>query len=144
VTLYASSLALTDVLRAILLFYLAPAWGVTIECLFLGRRWSLQSLLALTLSLAGIIIIFRADFSFAAFGIGDFFALCSGVAWAIGTALIFTAPRPSSRVLALTTCTAALITGTLIALASGATLQVPTDLAALTRVAAYTFAVGIL
>lgn len=144
VTLYASSLALTDVLRAILLFYLAPAWGIAIECLFLGRRWSWQSLLALTLSFAGIITIFRADFSLAAWGIGDLFALFSGAAWAIGTALIFTAPQPSGRVLAFTACSAALITGILIALASGASPEIDANVASLARIGAYVLAIGIL
>ena len=119
VTLYGTALVYTDVVRAVLLFYLAPAWSTAIECLFLGRRWNWRSGLALGLSFAGILFIFRADFSGSAWGGGDLMALLSGLCWSAGAALIFLTPAKgagttgaaSARRLALITGVGALVTG---------------------------------
>lgn len=95
VTLYGSALAFTDVVRAVLLFYLAPAWSTAIECLFLGRRWTARSALALALSFAGVATIFRFEVSGGAWNAGDLAALVSGMAWSAGAAMVFT--RPEAR-----------------------------------------------
>ena len=132
VTLYATALTLTEVVRAVLLFYLAPAWSTAIECLFLGRRWTRRSLLALALSSAGVVTIFRADLSASGWGVGDLLALGSGLAWSSGSALIFTAPPPGIRRLAFVTCLSALCTGGLVVALNGgdaAALPAAADLA---------------
>jgi drug/metabolite transporter (DMT)-like permease len=92
VMLYGAALAFTDVVRAVLLFYLAPAWSTAIECLFMGRRWERRSGLALALSFFGVAAIFRFEISSAGWGMGDVAALASGLGWSIGAALIFAAP----------------------------------------------------
>lgn len=92
VALYAVALAWTDVVRAVLLFYLAPAWSTAIECLFLGRKWSGRSALALGLSALGVAAIFRFEVSGGAWRAGDLAALASGAAWSLGAALVFVAP----------------------------------------------------
>jgi drug/metabolite transporter (DMT)-like permease len=97
--LYAAALAFTDVVRAVLLFYLAPAWSTAIECLFLDRRWSRRSALALGLSFAGVGVIFRFDVSLSGWSAGDLAALASGLFWAVGAAVVFT--RPDARPAAL-------------------------------------------
>jgi len=101
VTLYAVSVTYTDFLRAVLLFYLAPAWSTIIECLFLGRRWSLKSIIAILFSLAGVLLISRGDISFDSLGaVGDWMALASGLSWSIGSALLFSSRHAEvSRVL---------------------------------------------
>ena len=38
--LYSAAITETTVLRAVLLFYLTPAWSILIECVFLGRRFT--------------------------------------------------------------------------------------------------------
>jgi len=129
VSLYSGSLAYTEVVRAVLLFYLAPAWSIAIECLFLGRRWGWRSALAIALSLAGMVMILRGEISLAGIGAGDAMALASGVAWSVGAALVFTAPPPvpGAARLALATVLAAVAVGALLALVSGAP---PTGIAA--------------
>ncbi len=104
VTLYAVSVTYTDFLRAVLLFYLAPAWSTLIECIFLGRRWTLKSVVAILFSLAGVLLISRGDVSFDSLGaIGDWMALASGLSWSIGLALVFTSRQAEvSRVLVVT------------------------------------------
>ena len=91
VMLYGAALAFTDVVRAVLLFYLAPAWSTAIECLFLGRRWERRSALALGLAFLGVATIFRFEISAAGWSLGDVAALASGLGWSAGAALIFAA-----------------------------------------------------
>ncbi len=89
VAFYGASLSLTDVVRAVLLFYLAPAWSTLIEVIFLGRRWHWKRLPPLILSFAGMIVVFRGEIALDNGGIGDLIALLSGMAWSIGAALVF-------------------------------------------------------
>ncbi|MEO1490616.1 MAG: DMT family transporter [Pseudomonadota bacterium] len=94
VSLYAISVTYTDFLRAVLLFYLAPAWSTIIECVFFGRRWSVKSVFAIGLGFLGIALISRGEISFDGLGaIGDWMALVSGATWSAGTALIFSSRR---------------------------------------------------
>jgi len=92
VMLYGAALGFTDVVRAVLLFYLAPAWSTAIECLFMGRRWERRSGAALGLSFLGVATIFRFEISAEGWGMGDVAALASGLGWSAGAALIFAAP----------------------------------------------------
>lgn len=101
--LYGAALSFTDVVRAVVIFYLAPAWSTAIECLFMGRRWSLRSAAALGLSLLGVATIFRFDVSLGSLATGDIAALISGLAWAIGAALVFSRPGGRPATLALFT-----------------------------------------
>lgn len=91
VALYGAALSLTDVARAVLLFYLAPAWSTLIEVIFLGQRWHWKRLPPLLLSFTGMIVVFRGDIAFDNGGIGDLVALVSGMAWSAGAALVFSA-----------------------------------------------------
>ena len=115
VTLYGTALTLTDVVRAVLLFYLAPAWSTIIECAFLGRRWSLRSALAILCSLTGMVVILGGDLSLAGWGVGDLMALISGIAWSIGAALLFTDRRCNSASAALATGVAAVLSAAALA-----------------------------
>lgn len=89
VALYGAALSLTEVARAVLLFYLAPAWSTLIEVTFLGRRWHAYRLPPLVLSLLGMIVVMRGDIELDGGNIGDLAALGSGLAWSAGAALIF-------------------------------------------------------
>lgn len=94
VTLYAMAASYTDFIRAVLLFYLAPTWSTLIEILFLGRRWTRQTGLAILLSLTGILLITRGGLGADGIGaLGDWMALASGVAWSAGLAMIFATCR---------------------------------------------------
>lgn len=140
VTLYAISASYTDFIRAVLLFYLAPAWSTIIEVLFFGRRWTLQSLIAIAFSLIGVILISRGEISFEGLGaIGDWMALGSGISWSIGTALMFAASRADpSRVLVVTALGGAL-SALVIGLIDGSVVQ---GLPVLTSVKAFWIATG--
>lgn len=96
VACYGAALSLTDVARAVLLFYLAPAWSTLIEVLFMGQRWHWKRLPPLLLSFAGMIVIFRGEISFADHSIGDLAALLSGIAWSAGAALVFSTGNAGS------------------------------------------------
>jgi drug/metabolite transporter (DMT)-like permease len=102
VALYGVAAYHTDFLRAVLLFYLAPAWSTLIETFFFARRWRWTTAAALSLSLAGVLLITRAghrggETTTATEGdlgaLGDWLALASGLAWSAGAALIFSSRR---------------------------------------------------
>jgi len=77
-------LTIGDVVREILLFYLAPAWSVMGARLFLGERVSPRRALALVMALAGAFLVVRAGgpISTRALTLPDWIALSSGIAFA--------------------------------------------------------------
>ena len=109
VALYGASLSLTEVARAVLLFYLAPAWSTAIEVTFLRRHWHWRRVPALVLSFVGMIVVLRGEISFDGGGIGDLMALASGIAWSAGAALVFSAEPQSTSRLSLTVMAAAAV-----------------------------------
>lgn len=97
ITLYALAAAYTDFIRAVLLFYLAPAWSTLIEVIWFRRRWTRFVSLALSLSFVGILLISRGEIEFSGLGaLGDWMALGSGLSWSIGVALLFSGARAST------------------------------------------------
>jgi len=93
-SLYSVAIPYTDIVRVVLLFYLAPAWSTIIECVFMGRRWSLSSLVGLFLSFLGIVFIFRGELPLDGLGaVGDWLAVLAGFGWSVGSALIFSNKR---------------------------------------------------
>lgn len=89
---YSTALALTDVVRVVLLFYLAPAWSIAFECIWSGRRLSWGSGLAVAVSLAGMALILGRSAEYGGVGPGEALALASGFAWAIGAGIVFAEP----------------------------------------------------
>jgi len=96
VAFYGAALSLTEVARAVLLFYLAPAWSTLIEITFLGQRWHWRRLPPLILSLTGMIVVFRGEIALDDGSIGDLAALASGIAWSAGAALVFSTKSADS------------------------------------------------
>lgn len=98
-SLFTTALALTDVIRAILLFYLTPAWGTILGLLFLGERLDRARILALMFAFIGLAVILGGNG-----GIpiprttGDLFALLSGIFWAVGSMGLLKAPDIPARV----------------------------------------------
>ncbi len=111
VTTYSTAITMSDVVRVILLFYLAPAWGKIIEFLFLGRGWGWNASFALIASLTGAWLVLGADLSLAGIGTGDLLAILSGLAWACGAAFLFTDQRTSPISLAFISGISAIILG---------------------------------
>lgn len=83
---YSTSLLMTDVVRAILLFYLTPVWGTFLGVAFLNERLTSARVLALILAFGGLIAVVGPT---GAMGrapvLGDYLALASGIAWALGS-----------------------------------------------------------
>lgn len=96
-SLYTVSLVLTDVVHAILLFYLTPVWSTLVGRVFLGQRLSASRILAMVMGFAGLAAVLGVKD-----GIplprnwGDALALLSGMLWACGTLRSF--HRPTRKV----------------------------------------------
>lgn len=81
--LYAMSLLQTDVVRALLLFYLTPVWSTLLGCLLLGERLTLGRVLAIAMGLAGLLVILGIESGFPLpHNAGDWMGLVAGVVWA--------------------------------------------------------------
>ena len=88
--LYASSILLTDVVRALLLFYTTPIWSTALGLAFLGERLSLNRVLALGLGFSGLAVILGAGVQFPwPRGVGDWLALASGLCWSLASVRLF-------------------------------------------------------
>jgi len=61
IVFYANSFLLTDVVRALLMFYLLPVWGTLLEMLVLRRPVAPIRALTLALGLGGVWLVFGAD-----------------------------------------------------------------------------------
>lgn len=96
VALYLESLLLTDVARALILFYAMPAWGTILEVGLMGRPFTRWRGLSLTFSLLGMLAILGLGnpFSFSV-NVGDLLALLSGILFAIGAMQVRQAPETS-------------------------------------------------
>ena len=92
-TLYTVSLVLTDVIHAILLFYLTPVWS-TLAGIFLFReRLTFNRGLAMVLGFGGMIFILGFEEGLPIpRNAGDWLALVSGMLWAAGTLRSFLYP----------------------------------------------------
>jgi drug/metabolite transporter (DMT)-like permease len=83
--MYCESLLLTDVVRALILFYAMPAWGTLIEVGLMGRQFTLWRGLALVLSLLGLLTILGlGDPLSLSLNSGDLLALLSGIVFTFG------------------------------------------------------------
>lgn len=96
VALYLESLLLTDVARALILFYAMPAWGTLLEIGVMRRPLTRWRVIALVLSFSGMLAILgvgdRGSFSM---NLGDLMALLSGIFFAIGAMRVRQAPEAS-------------------------------------------------
>lgn len=125
--LYSAAITETTVVRAVLLFYLAPAWAIGIEWLFMGRKLRWINGLALVLAACGVTLIFRGQISLSHWNLGDLLALLSGMCWAVGSALVFTGPDIGARTLGLFGCVGGMVIGTALAFGTGHALPAPVD-----------------
>lgn len=80
---YANSLILTEVVRALLLFYLTPIWSTILGITLLGERLSWARVLAITLGIGGAMVILGLDHGPPLpRNAGDWMALSAGMIWA--------------------------------------------------------------
>lgn len=85
-TLYTVSLVHTEVVRALLLFYLTPVWSTLLGFVFMGHAVTRQRAVALVLGIVGLLVVldYRAGIPWPR-NAGDWMALASGFVWACGT-----------------------------------------------------------
>ena len=82
---YALSFLLTDVVRALILFYMTPIWTTIFEILFLKKRPGVERLLTLLLALGGLWIVFSKQTVLPLpENSGDWLALAGGAIFAGG------------------------------------------------------------
>ncbi len=88
---YTDALLLTEVIRALIFFYLTPVWSTIFESVFLGKRISAVRIASICIGFSGIGIVVGAgsDAFLVGFNIGDALALVSGIAWAWATVRIY-------------------------------------------------------
>jgi len=87
--LYFDSLLLTEVARALILFYVTPMWSTLLEVGVMRRALSKNRVLALALGLMGLLVILggRTGIPLPK-NAGDIMALISGILFALGTTRI--------------------------------------------------------
>ena len=84
--LYSIAIALTEVVAAILLFYLSPVWATVLGRFVLGERLTGARFAALVLGLSGLWVVLGGESGVPLpRNTGDWFALVAGIAWALGT-----------------------------------------------------------
>ncbi|MBL8908866.1 MAG: DMT family transporter [Rhizobiales bacterium] len=82
--LYSISVLYTDIVKAILLFYLTPIWSTLLGRVVLGETITPVRWLAMALGLTGIVVIFGIDTGLPLpRNVGDWLALASGILWAM-------------------------------------------------------------
>ena len=82
---YALSFLLTDVVRALILFYMSPIWTTIFETLFLKKRHGWERVFTLSLAIGGLWIVFSKNTIFPLpQNAGDFIALAGGAIFAGG------------------------------------------------------------
>ncbi len=82
--LYTTSIVYTDVVRAILLFYLMPVWATILARIYLGDKITRIRIIAMVLAIFGMLTIFGLGAQFPMpQNIGDWLGLAAGFVWAI-------------------------------------------------------------
>jgi drug/metabolite transporter (DMT)-like permease len=95
--LYCASMLLTDVVRTLLLFYVAPMWGALLGRFVLGERLTPSRILAIGLCIAGMLVILGDSHGWPwPHNIGDWLALVSGIVFAYGSLRVYEAPAVSA------------------------------------------------
>ncbi len=88
ILLYSTAFLYTDVVRAILLYYLTPVWGTLFARLWLAEKITLDRVFGIALGIAGMLIIFNIDQGLPLpRNLGDWMALGSGIIWALAATL---------------------------------------------------------
>ena len=95
--LYSTSIVYTDVVRAMLLFYLTPIWGTVLARIFLGDAITPMRIIAIAIAIIGMLTIFGLGVQFPMpKNVGDWMGIGSGVLWAIAMVRIRVDPAISA------------------------------------------------
>ncbi|MEX2649344.1 MAG: DMT family transporter [Alphaproteobacteria bacterium] len=81
--LYANSLLYTEVVRALLLFYLTPLWSTLLARAVLGEPITVARLVTIVMGIGGLVVILGLEGGFPVpRNVGDWLGLASGMIWA--------------------------------------------------------------
>jgi drug/metabolite transporter (DMT)-like permease len=87
--LYATSIVYTDVVRAMLLFYLTPVWGTILGRLFLNENITPLRVFSMIIAIIGMLTIFGLGVKFPIpQNVGDWMGVASGLLWAVASTRI--------------------------------------------------------
>ena len=87
--LYALSFLYTDVVRAMLLYYMTPVWSGLLARLWLKEAITPARLVSFCLGIAGLLVIFGVDAGvLLPRNAGDWISLSSGVLWAVAVVMM--------------------------------------------------------
>ena len=96
-SLYGAAFLYTDIIRAILLFYLMPVWGFFLAWAVAGDRLRWYRWVSIILGLAGLWVVFGRDAELPLpRNLGDWCGLASGFIWAVASLMILTDRRASA------------------------------------------------
>lgn len=88
--LYIGSLNQTEVVRAILLFYLSPLWSVLLGLVLLNERLTVNRIAALLLAASGLYVVLVIESGWPIpRNAGDWYALLSGLCWSVASVKLF-------------------------------------------------------
>jgi drug/metabolite transporter (DMT)-like permease len=83
-TFYAIAIMYTDVVRAMLLFYLTPLWSAILARIILGEAITPVRMLAMAIAVVGLLTIFGLGATFPVpRNVGDWMGFASGLLWAM-------------------------------------------------------------
>ncbi len=101
----------TEVVRVVLLFYLAPVWTVPLAWFLLGERLNIRGLGVMVIAMAGaLIILWRPELGAPLPKNGfEWLALASGLSFAVTNVLVRRAQTASAEVKALASCVGVLL-----------------------------------
>lgn len=85
-TLYSASILYTDVVRALMLFYLMPIWSALLARFVLKEAITATRVVAMGMALVGMLIMFGLGVNFPLpQNVGDWMGLGAGLLWAVTT-----------------------------------------------------------
>jgi drug/metabolite transporter (DMT)-like permease len=88
---YSLSLLNTEVVRALVLFYLNPVWAMLLAWAFLGERITPIRAISIAVAFIGMAIVLNTGFALPMpRSLGDWFAVAAGLAWASSIILLKT------------------------------------------------------
>lgn len=88
-TLYALSFLFTDVVRAMLLYYMTPVWSALLARAWLKEPITMARWVSFVLGTLGMLVIFGADAGVPLpSNSGDWISLASGIVWAIAVVMM--------------------------------------------------------
>ena len=97
IAFYVIAVVYTNVIHAILLFYLTPIWSTFLARAVLKEPITNLRMIAIALGISGMLVIFKIDHEFTmTLRLGDFFALLSGFMWAVAAVRLRTDTRNDS------------------------------------------------